>query len=112
MEIKGNILVVGEVQEFSSGFRKREVVIETGDQYPNPIPVEFIKEKADDFDGQPGDMIRCDINLRGREWNNRYFCNIQAWRWDLDRQQKPPEPAKKEEGPLLSSGDSEEEVPF
>jgi hypothetical protein len=113
MEIKGKIIEVGDIQEFSSGFRKRTVVVDDGDKYPNPVPVEVVKEKADDFDGKAGDIVRMDINIRGREWNGRYFANIQGWRWDLERfdgpseQESEPSPGQ---GP--NADNDEEEVPF
>ena len=44
--IKGEIVFVDEVREYgSNGFRKHQVVVETGDgKWANPVPVEFIKD--------------------------------------------------------------------
>ena len=47
MELQGIIKKLGDVQTFASGFQKREMVIVTEEQYPQPISIEFLKEKGD-----------------------------------------------------------------
>ncbi len=44
MELVGTIKKIGEIQKFPSGFEKRELVIITEEQYPQPISIEFLKE--------------------------------------------------------------------
>lgn len=70
----------------SNGFRKREMVITTEEQYPQHIMVEFVQDKTDLLnDFQAGQTVKISINLRGREWVNpegetKYFNSIQGWR--------------------------------
>ena len=45
MELQGVVKKLGEVQTFASGFQKREMVLLTEEQYPQPISIEFLKEK-------------------------------------------------------------------
>ncbi len=87
MEVQGRIKVIGETQSFgSNGFRKREVVVTTEEQYPQHIMVEFVQDKTDLLNSfQPGQQVKISINLRGREWVNpqgetKYFNSIQGWR--------------------------------
>lgn len=87
MEIQGKIKLVGETQTFgSNGFRKREVVLTTEEQYPQSILVEFVQDKCDLLNSyQVGQQVKVSINLRGREWVNpqgetKYFNSIQGWR--------------------------------
>jgi hypothetical protein len=87
MEIQGKIKMVGETQTFgSNGFRKREVVITTEEQYPQHIMVEFVQDKCDLLNNfGDGQAVKISINLRGREWVNpqgetKYFNSIQGWR--------------------------------
>jgi hypothetical protein len=48
MELNGTIKNIGQTQEIgSNGFRKRELVIETFEQYPQTILVEFVQDKCD-----------------------------------------------------------------
>ncbi len=87
MEVSGKIKVLSETQTFgSNGFRKRECVVTTEEQYPQMIMVEFIQDKCDLLDSfKIGDDVKININLRGREWINpegvaKYFNAIQGWR--------------------------------
>jgi hypothetical protein len=87
MEVQGKIKVVGETQTFgSNGFRKREVVVTTEEQYPQDIMIEFVQDKTDLLNAYTvGQNVKISINLRGREWTNpqgevKYFNSIQGWR--------------------------------
>jgi len=87
MEVAGKIKVLGDVQTFgSNGFRKRECVLTTDEQYPQMIMVEFVQDKCDLLNTfNIGDDVKININLRGREWINpegvaKYFNTIQGWR--------------------------------
>ena len=87
MEVQGNIKMIGETQTFgSNGFRKRELVVTTEEQYPQHIMVEFVQDKTDLLNAYSvGQPVKISINLRGREWTNpqgevKYFNSIQGWR--------------------------------
>lgn len=87
MEVQGKVKMIGETQTFgSNGFRKREVVVTTEEQYPQHIMVEFVQDKCDLLNPfQVGQDVKISINLRGREWVNpqgetKYFNSIQGWR--------------------------------
>ncbi len=87
MEIQGKIKLIDETKTFgSNGFRKREMVITTEEQYPQQILVEFIQDKCDLLNNfSEGQTVKVSINLRGREWVNpqgetKYFNSIQGWR--------------------------------
>ena len=87
MEITGKIKVIGETETFGAkGFRKRNLVITTEEQYPQDIQVEFVQDKCDLLDHKKiGQSVLVGINLRGREWVNpqgetKYFNSIQGWK--------------------------------
>jgi hypothetical protein len=87
MEVLGKIKMIGETQTFgSNGFRKREIVVTTEEQYPQHIMVEFVQDKTDLLNNYSvGQNVKISINLRGREWENpqgeiKYFNSIQGWR--------------------------------
>lgn len=87
MEVIGKVKLIGEVQTFgSNGFRKRELVVTTDEQYPQMIMIEFIQDKTDLLNNYSvGQDVKVSINLRGREWINpqgeaKYFNSIQGWR--------------------------------
>lgn len=86
MEINGRIKKVFEEQTFASGFRKKEIVITTQEQYPQDILVEFTQDRIEALSPyHEGDEVRVSINIRGREWINpegvaKYFNSINGWR--------------------------------
>ena len=45
MELQGTIKKISETQTFASGFQKKEMVILTQEQYPQPINIEFLQDK-------------------------------------------------------------------
>lgn len=80
-EVTGKLKVTMDEQVFSSGFKKREFVITTEEQYPQDIKFELIKDKCSDIDKfKVGDTIKVSLNIRGNEYNSKYFVNLQAWR--------------------------------
>ena len=96
MELQGKIKLIGETQSIgSNGFRKRELVLTTEEQYPQHIMVEFVQDKTDLLNNfQVGQSIKVGINLRGREWINpqveaKYFNAIQGWRIENLQQAQP-----------------------
>ncbi len=87
MEIQGKVKMIGETQTFgNNGFRKREIVVTTEEQYPQHIMVEFVQDKTDLLNNyNVGQDVKISINIRGREWTNpqgevKYFNSIQGWR--------------------------------
>ena len=68
MNISGIIKLISETKEYgSNGFKKRELVITTQEQYPQNIMVEFIQDRCEILDSfSDGDFVKIDINLRGR----------------------------------------------
>ncbi len=87
MEVQGRIKLIDETKTYgSNGFRKREVVVTTEEQYPQPIMVEFVQDKCELLDNyKVGQLVKISLNLRGREWVNpqgetKYFNSLQGWR--------------------------------
>lgn len=87
MQVTGKIKLINAEQTFgSNGFRKRELVVTTDEQYPQMILVEFVQDKCDLLNNfSVGQDVTISINLRGREWINpqgeaKYFNSIQGWR--------------------------------
>ena len=87
MEVVGIIKVLGATQEIGAkGFKKREVVITTVEDYPQMLSIEFTQDKVDLLNEfMEGSSVTISINLRGREWINpqgeaKYFNSLQGWK--------------------------------
>ncbi len=96
MEVIGKIKLINEAQTFgNNGFRKREMVVTTDEQYPQMIMIEFVQDKCDLLNSyQVGQDVKVSINLRGREWINpegvaKYFNSVQGWRIESLAQAAP-----------------------
>ena len=80
-ELQGRVHKIGDVQTIKNDFTKREFVVKTDEQYPQFIPFELIKDKTSLIDGfKIGDAIKVSFDIRGREWQDRFFINLSAWR--------------------------------
>lgn len=124
MEIQGTIKLIDQTKTYgSNGFRKREVVITTEEQYPQPLLVEFVQDKTELLDAfQVGQGVKISINLRGREWvspqgETRYFNSIQGWRIESLEQaataDMPPMPPADAFEPVSDlNQDEHDDLPF
>jgi hypothetical protein len=81
-ELTGKIKLVQEAKTFDSGFTKREMVVIVEDgKYPQEINLEFVQDKVNLLDDlQPGQEVTVTFDIRGREYNGRYFNNLQGWK--------------------------------
>ena len=87
LEITGKLKAVFKEQIFESGFKKREFVITTNEQYPQDIKLEFIKDKCSLLDKfKQGQDVKVSFNLRGSEFNGKYYVNLNAWRIEESEQ--------------------------
>lgn len=126
MEIEGRIKEIGETKAFgANGFRKKELVVTTAEQYPQHILVEFTQDKCDILNKyNVGENVKVSINLQGREWVNpqgetKYFNSIQGWRIEKMEQTAPaPLPARKPDPSFQSydavpmKDDEHDDLPF
>lgn len=127
MEVQGRIKEIFETKEFgNNGFRKREMVITTEEQYPQHLLIEFVQDKTSLLDNfQKGQLVKVSINLRGREWINpqgetRYFNSISGWRIEAIQMEQPqgntPPPPPENFEPVNTSFEpdegEEDDLPF
>lgn len=122
MEIIGRIKKIEPTKEFgTNGFKKRELVITTEDQYPQHILIEFVQDKCALLDQvQEGQNVKVNFDLRGREWVNpqgeaKYFNSLNGWKIDILQATTPtpmaPPTSFEEVDPFVESNDSND-LPF
>ena len=90
------------------------VIVEDG-KYPQEINLEFVQDKVSLLDNlQPGQEVTVTFDIRGREYNGRYFNNLQGWKVVTlgDQPASSPE-AQSAEPPFPSPSDFEDDdIPF
>lgn len=90
MEVTGKIKLINDTKSFGEkGFKKRELILMTNEQYPQPLLIEFVQDKCEILNNYiVGQDVKIGINLRGREWVNpqgetKYFNSVQGWKIEL-----------------------------
>lgn len=125
MELQGTVKKISETQTFASGFQKREMVILTQEQYPQPINIEFLSDKINLLDTiSEGENVKVGINIRGREWvspqgETKYFNSITGWRIEkvMDNGNEPTQASSQQSAAPVSNenpfaGDEDDDLPF
>ena len=81
-EITGKLHKKFDTENKTDSFQAREFVIVTENgSYSQYIKFQLVQDRCslvDDYN--EGDMIKVHFDLRGREWNGKYFTNLNAWR--------------------------------
>lgn len=82
-EVLGKVHLIGETQVVGSAgtFQKRTIVIATSEQYVQYIPIDFVQDKCGILDSYAvGDDVKIDINIRGNEYNGKYYVSLNGWK--------------------------------
>ncbi len=84
-ELEGTLKEVFETKTFAKGFTKREFVVTLtngeNDKWPQHVKLQCVKEKCDLLDRfKPGQKVKVAFDLRGSEYQGKYFTDLQAWK--------------------------------
>jgi hypothetical protein len=89
VEIIGKVYFKSEVELIGANkMQKQILVVETDAQYPQKLPIEFIKEKCDLLNNlKIGQVVKVSINIRGNEYQDRnqvtrFGLSFQGWKID------------------------------
>ena len=76
------------------GFRTRDFILEVPDrQYSELIKFQTVQDFTDALDNfVEGDEIKVHFNLKGREWNEKFLTNLNAWRIEKSNGNTEPKP--------------------
>lgn len=115
-EIQGKLHKVFPSENKSGSFQAREFVIEVeSGQYPQLIKFQLTQDRCDLIDSySEGEEIQVHFDLRGREWDGKYFTNLNAWRLNRPSSTEKtdsPKPAVQDEALSLPDG-SFDDLPF
>jgi single-stranded DNA-binding protein len=81
-ETRGTLKMIGDIQTFGSGFTKREFVVTTAhDKYPQDLKFEIVKDKCALLDSfEQGQEVVVNFDIRGNEYQGRYYVNLSCWK--------------------------------
>jgi len=93
-EIAGKLHKIFETEQKTNTFQAREFVIEINDGgYSNFIKFQLTQDRCSLIDEyQENEPIKVFFDLRGREWQGKYFTNLNAWRLAKPEEAQAPDP--------------------
>lgn len=117
MEIFGKIIFIGDTEQVTDKFKKRDFAIdyiEDNPQYKQQLKFELAQENVSKLDGlKVGDEVSVGYNLRGRETTSKdgkrlFFNSLAAWKITKQAAESDQGHAPVNNG----SGDDEDGLPF
>ena len=122
-EIEGNLVKKFDTESKTSSFQTREFVITTEGTYPQFVKFQLTQDKCQVIDEyQENEKIKVFFDLRGREWQGKYFTNLNAWRVEKVSQGTADAPAAasgdgsfpsaSDEPSFSSAASSDDDLPF
>lgn len=120
LSVKGRIQEIlkpeSGVSRAGKEWKKQEFVIETDEQYPKKVCFTLFGEKISLIEGlSDGQEVEVAFNLESREFNGKWFHNINAWKIEkpaaIDIPEAPPE-FRMEDIPPEPSDDEANDLPF
>lgn len=88
-ETEGIVHKIFETENKTASFQAREFVIKQEGNYPQFIKFQLTQDRCDIISNyKEGDKIKVHFDLRGREWNDKYFTNLNAWRVEASQEQE------------------------
>lgn len=127
MEIQGKVIAVLVPREGTSKtgnpWKVQEYVIETEEQYPKKMCFEiFGNDRISQFASMlvVGNTVKVSFDIDARQWNDRWFNSIRAWKVELPMQepmaeipqQAIPEPFPPAQPEAAATGESTDDLPF
>ena len=119
-EVVGKLIKKFDTESKTQTFQAREFVIEVNEgNYPQMVKFQLVQDRCslvDDY--SEGDQIKVYFDLRGREWQGRYFTNLNAWRIEQPQSSSPaPQAPSAGDSSFPSASDEpaqemEDDLPF
>ena len=86
-EIIGKVYFKSEVELIGANQMKKQIlVVETENNFPQKLPIEFIKDNVDLLNNlQIGQQVKVSVNVRGNEYQDRngvtrFGLSFQGWK--------------------------------
>jgi single-strand DNA-binding protein len=123
-EVEGKLIKKYETESKSEKFQAREFVLEVASgNYPEFVKFQLTQDRCSLIDAfSEGEQMKVHFDLRGREWQGKYFTNLNAWRVEKVSQGTADAPAAasgdgsfpsaSDEPSFSSAASSDDDLPF
>jgi hypothetical protein len=120
MEISGKIIQVlpEETGEGRNGpWKKQSFILETQEQFPKKVCITVWGDKVDLKSFGPNEQVTASINIESREYNNRWYTDVKAWRLVKEQAEPAGQPDYRDVPPdntipPETGGDDIDDLPF
>lgn len=121
LSVKGKINQVlkaeSGVSRAGNEWKKQDFVLETDEQFPRKVCFTLFGDKVDLLNGlNQGQEVEVSFNVESREYNGRWFTNVNAWKIDkVSQDNNMPEPPPEfgmEDIPPEPDEDAANDLPF
>jgi hypothetical protein len=97
LKAKGTIHHLGEAKQVSDKMNIREFVLSIGDKYPQLVQFQAVNERVKFLEtARVGQECEVKFDLRGREYNGRYYVSLNAWDIRIESAAAPSKPISDE----------------
>lgn len=114
LKFTGKLVKVFESKKITDKMTKREFVVqEEADRYPQTILFEVINDNCKLLDGfKIGAGVEVTFNLRGREYNGKFYNTLSAWSIKKAYINKEVQPEVVQAEVVTSNNSDSDELPF
>ncbi len=120
MQVKGKIQQILKIEsgvsQAGKEWKKQEFVIETIEQFPRKICFTLFNDKSSLISGlSNGDEVEVYFNVESREFNGKWFHNVNAWKidkLDTSNSSEPRPPLDLSNIPPEFADDDVNDLPF
>lgn len=92
---------------------KQDFIIETPGDYPKKVCVSSWGEKADEVsEFKEGDEMKININIESREYNERWYTDIKAWKIERNSTAGHDSPPSYSDDEIPQPSDDDDLLPF
>lgn len=117
LEISGKLikkLAVVNGTNTRGSWSKQEFIIETQEAYPKKVCMNvWGADKVKELDSfSEGDVVKASVNIESREFNERWYTDIRAWRLEKLAANGNQGTGHDMSEPIDISGDGEDDLPF
>ena len=64
-------------------WKKQDIIFETDGQYPKKVCISIWGDKNNEGQLQIGNLLQIDFDIESREYNNKWYTDIKAWKIEL-----------------------------
>jgi hypothetical protein len=120
LSLKGKLVKIlnleSGISRSGNSWKKQEFVLETQDQFPKKVCFNLFNDKVSLLSGfTGGEDLEVSFDVESREFNNKWYHNINAWKIERVGQKSAaeiPPPFSPDDIPPENSPEDSDDLPF